>query len=100
MRSGTPPDAVASLLDAAKAAHADPQVRARLEAQGFDVPGSSSPHLMADIKQQIERWARIVKATGLPSSGSEAHGETVNPAGSWNFFMAFKGSSEAWASFG
>jgi tripartite-type tricarboxylate transporter receptor subunit TctC len=56
---------VASLLAAAQAAHADPEVRAKLEAQGFDVSGASGPQLKADIKTQIERWARIVKATGF-----------------------------------
>jgi tripartite-type tricarboxylate transporter receptor subunit TctC len=65
VRADTPPEMVASLLAAAQAAHADPEVRAKLEAQGFDVSGASGPQLKADIKAQIERWARIVKATGF-----------------------------------
>ena len=65
VRAGTPPEMVANLLDAAKAAHADPEIRAKLEAQGFDVSGASGPQLTVDIKTQIERWARIVKATGF-----------------------------------
>jgi hypothetical protein len=37
VRSGTPPGLMESLLNAAKAAHDDPDVRAKLEAQGFDI---------------------------------------------------------------
>ncbi len=65
VKTGTPPDAVAKLLDAAKAAHADPAVRAKLEPQGFDVSGLSGPEFTAGIKQQIERWRRIVEASGF-----------------------------------
>ncbi len=65
VRSGTPPDAVARLLDAGRKAHADPDVRSKLEAQGFDVSGQSGPELAASIKEQIARWGRIAKATGF-----------------------------------
>jgi tripartite-type tricarboxylate transporter receptor subunit TctC len=65
VRSGTPPGQVDSLLNAAKAAHADPDVRAKLEAQGFDISGQSGPEFVADIKAQIARWARLVKAAGF-----------------------------------
>jgi tripartite-type tricarboxylate transporter receptor subunit TctC len=40
-------------------------VRAKLEAQGFEVSGMSDPEFSASILQQTERWARIVKATGF-----------------------------------
>ena len=65
VRAGTPPGVVDSLLKAAKAAHADPDVRAKLEAQGFDISGESGPEFVADIKAQIARWARLVKAAGF-----------------------------------
>jgi tripartite-type tricarboxylate transporter receptor subunit TctC len=65
VRAGTPPETVASLLDAAQATHADREVRAKLEAQSFDVSGLSGPQFKAEIRAQIERWARIVKATGF-----------------------------------
>ena len=65
VRYGTPPSLLDSLLSAAKAAHADPDVRAKLEAQGFDISGQSGPELVADIKAQIARWARLVKAAGF-----------------------------------
>jgi tripartite-type tricarboxylate transporter receptor subunit TctC len=65
VRSGTPPGLVDSLLNAAKAAHADPDVTAKLEAQGFDISGQTGPEFVADIKAQIARWARLVKAAGF-----------------------------------
>src|SRR5215510_5532780 len=65
VRSGTPSGLVETLLNAAKAAHDDPGVRAKLEAQGFDISGQNGPEFAADIKAQIERWARLVKATGF-----------------------------------
>ena len=45
VKTGTPPDIVARLTDAAKAAHADPEVRQKLEAQGYDVIGETGPQL-------------------------------------------------------
>jgi len=65
VRAGTPPELVEKLVEAAQAAHADAQVKARLEQLGFDVPGRTGPNLMADIKVQIERWAALVRATGF-----------------------------------
>jgi tripartite-type tricarboxylate transporter receptor subunit TctC len=53
------------LLDAARAAHNDPELKAKFEAMGFDVSGQHGPQLMTDIKVQIERWGRIAKATGF-----------------------------------
>jgi tripartite-type tricarboxylate transporter receptor subunit TctC len=64
LRAGTPPDIVAKVLDAAKAAHADPDVRAKLDAQGLDMSGQTGPEFAADIREQGERWARIIKASG------------------------------------
>jgi tripartite-type tricarboxylate transporter receptor subunit TctC len=65
LKSGTPEPAVVRLAAAAKAAHADPEVREKLEKQGFDVPALSGPEFEAGIKTQIARWARIIKATGF-----------------------------------
>jgi tripartite-type tricarboxylate transporter receptor subunit TctC len=53
------------VLAAAKAAHADPGVRAKLDAQGFDVPGETGPDLAADMRSQAARWARLVVASGF-----------------------------------
>jgi tripartite-type tricarboxylate transporter receptor subunit TctC len=65
MKTGTPPDVLNRVDAAAKAAHADAGVRARLEEQGFEVSGLSGPAFKASIEAQSERWAKIVKATGF-----------------------------------
>jgi tripartite-type tricarboxylate transporter receptor subunit TctC len=67
VKKGTPPDIIARLAAAAKEAHMDPEVRSKLEAQGYEVTGETGPHLLADIKTQLARWARIVKAAGFSS---------------------------------
>jgi tripartite-type tricarboxylate transporter receptor subunit TctC len=64
LRAGSPPNVVASLLAAAQAAHADPEVRAKLDAQGFDISGQTGAEFTADIRAQSERWARLIKASG------------------------------------
>ena len=38
------------LAEAAKVAHADPEVRTKLEAQGFDVVAETGPQLLPNIK--------------------------------------------------
>ncbi|MBX9829115.1 MAG: tripartite tricarboxylate transporter substrate binding protein [Xanthobacteraceae bacterium] len=65
VKAGTPPDIVKRLTDAAKAAHADPDVRGKLEAQGYDVTGETGPQLLPNIKEQIARWGKLVKASGF-----------------------------------
>jgi tripartite-type tricarboxylate transporter receptor subunit TctC len=65
LKSGTPDDVVKRLEAAAIAAHADPAVRARLEAQGFEVSGLTGAAFKDSIEVQFERWAKIVKATGF-----------------------------------
>jgi tripartite-type tricarboxylate transporter receptor subunit TctC len=64
IRAGTPAPIVETLLAAAKAAHADADVRAKLDAQGFDMSGQTGPELAEDIRKQSERWARLIKASG------------------------------------
>lgn len=65
LKAGTPPDIVKRLTEAAKAAHTDPEVRAKLEAQGYDVTGETGPQLLPNIKAQIVRWGKLVKASGF-----------------------------------
>jgi tripartite-type tricarboxylate transporter receptor subunit TctC len=65
VKEGTPSDILARYTDAAAAAHADPAIRAKLEAQGFDVSGATGAQLKTDIKEQIVRWGRLVKASGF-----------------------------------
>jgi tripartite-type tricarboxylate transporter receptor subunit TctC len=63
--SGTPPDILARIVDAAKAAHAEPAVHARLEQMGFDVPAQTGADFAASMRAGQERWAEVVKATGF-----------------------------------
>jgi tripartite-type tricarboxylate transporter receptor subunit TctC len=65
VREGVPDDAFRRLTEAAKVAHADPAVREKLEGQGFEISGETGPQLKTEIKQQIERWGRLVKASGF-----------------------------------
>jgi tripartite-type tricarboxylate transporter receptor subunit TctC len=65
IRAGTPAPVATSLLDAAKAAHADPDVMAKLEAQGFDMSGQTGPAFEEDVRAQIERWSHLVKGAGF-----------------------------------
>lgn len=65
VRAGTPPAVMTSLLNAAEAAHADPALKAKLEAQGLEISGQSGPEFAADIRTQAQRWARLVKAAGF-----------------------------------
>lgn len=65
VKAGTPPDIVKRLTDAAKTAHADPEVRSKLEAQGYDVTAETGPQLLPNIKEQIVRWGKLVKAAGF-----------------------------------
>jgi len=64
VRAGTPAPLVESLLAAAKAAHADADVRAKLDAQGFDLSGQTGSEFAAEIRAQSARWARLIKASG------------------------------------
>ncbi len=64
-KSGTPPEILAKIIDAARAAHADPQVRERLEQMGFDVSAQSGAEFAASAKEGQERWAKVVRATGF-----------------------------------
>jgi tripartite-type tricarboxylate transporter receptor subunit TctC len=56
---------VKRLEAAAIAAHADPAVKAKLAAQGFEVSGLTGAAFKDSIELQFERWAKIVKATAF-----------------------------------
>jgi tripartite-type tricarboxylate transporter receptor subunit TctC len=68
VRAGTPPAVVERILNAAKAAHTDAGVKAKLEAQGLEMSGQSGPEFEADIRTQAERWARLVQAVGFKAN--------------------------------
>lgn len=63
--SATPAPLVQAITAAAVKAQADPALRARLEAQNFDVPSESGSAFAAAIAAESAQWARLVKATGF-----------------------------------
>jgi len=65
VKTGTPAAAIARLTEAARLAHADPAVKEKLEAQGYEVAGETGPQLLPNIKAQIVRWGRLIKASGF-----------------------------------
>lgn len=65
VRAGTPESIVKAYVEAAKAAHADPDVKKNFEVQGMEAVGVTGPAIMKDIKTQIERWRKIVQETGF-----------------------------------
>ncbi len=68
LRTGTPPDLVAALLDAAKKAHADPQAKTALTALGMDVVGVTGQEFSDAIKAGQAHWSQLVKQTGFRAS--------------------------------
>jgi len=64
-RTGTPPEVLAKIVEAAKAAHADPEMRDKLEKMGFDVAAQTGADFAASTRAGQERWAGVVKATGF-----------------------------------
>jgi tripartite-type tricarboxylate transporter receptor subunit TctC len=65
IRADTPKAVRERLLKAAIAAHNDPAVKAKLEKMGFDVPGLTGPAFAKEIADQIDRWRKLVVATGF-----------------------------------
>ena len=64
--AGTPADVIARLNADLKAVLAQPDVRERLEALGFDVTGTSTPAQFADfLKREIAKWAKWVADAGI-----------------------------------
>jgi tripartite-type tricarboxylate transporter receptor subunit TctC len=43
---------------------ADPDVKAKLAAQGAEPLGSTPAQYGAYLKSELERWSKVVKATG------------------------------------
>ena len=66
--SATPKAVVDQIQAAAVKAQADADYKAKLEAQGFDVPQESGDAFAATIAAETARWAQVVKATGFKAS--------------------------------
>jgi tripartite-type tricarboxylate transporter receptor subunit TctC len=61
----TPAPILAKLESAASQALNSPDVRERLAAQGAIAVGNSSAEFQAYVKSEIERWGRVIAATGI-----------------------------------
>ena len=61
---GTPEPVVSQLNGEFRKAIADPGVRQKLMAQGMDLTESSPAEFSAFIRSEIERWRKVVQATG------------------------------------
>lgn len=63
--AGTPKEVPARLNAALAKALANPEVRERFAAQGADVVGGSPEQLAAALRDDIAKWAKVVKAAGV-----------------------------------
>jgi len=61
----TPPDIIARLHAETVKALANPEVREKLLAQGAEPVGSSPEEFRAYIRAEIEKWGKVVRASGL-----------------------------------
>ncbi|TMH81510.1 MAG: tripartite tricarboxylate transporter substrate binding protein [Betaproteobacteria bacterium] len=59
--AGTPKKIVARLNAEATKALADPEVRGKLDAQGFDVVGSTPEEFLAFARAESEKWAKVIR---------------------------------------
>ncbi len=62
---GTPQPVVARIEATVVAAMSTPQVRQRLEAQGFIVPPQGSAAYTKFVAAEHERWVRVIKTAGI-----------------------------------
>jgi tripartite-type tricarboxylate transporter receptor subunit TctC len=61
----TPPEIIAKMRTDTVAVLADPQIRAKLDALGVVVVGSTPEQLGAHLKAEMERWAPVIKAANI-----------------------------------
>ncbi len=61
----TPPQIVAALNKAAVAAMKDPEVAAKLSAQGATLIGDSPAEFRAFLDSEIRKWAKVIKDAGV-----------------------------------
>ena len=66
--ASTPPAVLAAIEAAAVKAQSDADFRARMEAQGFDVPKETAAEFAKTIATETARWAQVVKATGFKAN--------------------------------
>jgi tripartite-type tricarboxylate transporter receptor subunit TctC len=62
--AGTPKEVIDQLNREVVAALSRPEVRGRLEGQGFEVVGGTPAQMQAQIRDDIEKWGGLFRATG------------------------------------
>jgi len=62
---GTPKPVVDRIEAAAVAAMSSPNIRQRMESQGFVVPPQGSAHYTKFVAAELERWVRVIKTAGI-----------------------------------
>ena len=62
--AGTPPEVIKRLNEASIKALATPEIRDRLQAQGFVVVGNSPAEFSTFVRDEIAKWGRVAKASG------------------------------------
>jgi len=61
----TPREVVARLHDAAVKALRSPELRERMNQIGFDVVASSAEEFAHFMREEVERWTRVVQKGGI-----------------------------------
>jgi tripartite-type tricarboxylate transporter receptor subunit TctC len=62
---GTPQPIVAKIEAAAVAAMSAPQIRQRMESQGFIVPTQGSAAYTKFVAAELDRWVKVIKTAGI-----------------------------------
>jgi tripartite-type tricarboxylate transporter receptor subunit TctC len=63
--AGTPPAIVARLSEEIRKSLGKPETRERMKGLGAVVVGDTPAEFAAFLKQDYERWARVIKASGV-----------------------------------
>jgi tripartite-type tricarboxylate transporter receptor subunit TctC len=56
---------VSKLAEEVRSALASPQTKARLDSQGIDLKASSPAQLGDRLREEVDRWASLVKQAGI-----------------------------------
>ncbi|MBL8386173.1 MAG: tripartite tricarboxylate transporter substrate binding protein [Burkholderiales bacterium] len=62
----TPPEILARLREAAVRALGNAEMRDKLAAQGAEPVGSSPEEFRAYVRAEIDKWAKVIRASGMP----------------------------------
>ncbi|MGE0314786.1 MAG: Bug family tripartite tricarboxylate transporter substrate binding protein [Lautropia sp.] len=65
VRAGTPPAAIDAIQTEVARAMQDPEIRAKLVAQGTDPVGSTPAAFGAFMKSESARWAKVIEESGI-----------------------------------